>query len=94
MIRDACARDGGGEPTSRGLLPVPSLDSGLAERLRLAADARIAEQIEAGRRRTAEKQTTRATFAANRNAGLRSRNAARAARLRMISNHQQVEEAP
>lgn len=69
-----------------------ALDPGLAERLHLAADARISEQIEAGRRRSAEQHATRAAFDAGRSAGVRSRNVAREARLRMITNHQQAEE--
>ena len=94
MIRDARAREGGDESASPRPLPVPSLDVDLAERLRRSADARIAEQIEAGRRRTAEQQTTRATFTARRRIGVDSRNAARAARLRLTAAHQQTEETP
>lgn len=67
------------------------LDPDLAERLRRAADARIAEQIEASRRLAAAQQTTRATFAERRAAGVERRNTARAARIRLTAAHDRKE---
>ncbi|WP_042400330.1 hypothetical protein [Streptacidiphilus carbonis] len=66
----------------------------LAVILRASAERRIAEQVAAAARRREAQQQTRAEFTASRTAGVRRRNSAREARLRMIANHQQAEEAP
>jgi hypothetical protein len=64
------------------------LDPELADQLRAAAAARVQEQIAAAADRREQQVTIRNAFAERRAAGVDRRNAARAARLRLIDGHQ------
>jgi len=59
-----------------------------AERLARSAKERIEAQVQAAKRRMELQRDTRAEFAANRTAGLRSRYAAKQARMRLAARHQ------
>ncbi|MHA6762071.1 hypothetical protein [Streptacidiphilus sp. PAMC 29251] len=61
------------------------------EQLRDLADARVREQVQAAQQRSAKQAETRATFAARRNAGVRTRNTAKAVRLGLIQFHDSKE---
>ena len=69
----------------------PNLDPDLAARIRASVDRRIAEQVQAARARAGQKAATRAAFQHNRQHGLQHRNAARAARLGLITHHNSKE---
>jgi hypothetical protein len=71
---------------------VTDLDPALSARLRAASDARIAAQVQAARTRIGDKRAVRDAFGERRKTGVQHRNAARAARLRLIDNHNQEDQ--
>lgn len=64
-------------------------DPDLAARLRELSEQRITTKIQAARQRADQQRQTRAEFGERRKIGLRSRHAAREARLRLTQHHDQ-----
>lgn len=64
-------------------------DPELQARLRASADERIRACVQAAKQRAGQRRQTRAEFTANRDAGLRSRHAIKAARQNLAQLHQQ-----